>query len=154
MKRSCPLFLVLALLAGTATTAQSQVSVSAGAAYAEALDGKWGVDGRLSFDFPVFPLGVFAGADYFWTSCDEDCSLWGWNLGGKLRLPFPIVSPYVTGALVGRKWERGSESLDTQGMSAGVGADIKFALKLFGEVNREFLGDDLDQWVIKVGLRI
>lgn len=70
-----------------------------------------------------------------------------------IRLPIPAVSPYFTGALVGRKWELGTESLSKQGLSAGFGVSVKFGLSVFGEVNREFLGDDLDQWVMRVGLK-
>lgn len=154
MKKLHRLLLAFSLILISTSSVEGQLSLSAGGAYAEALDGQWGLDGVMSFGIPAFPADVFAGADYFWTSCDEDCSLWGWRLGGRVRFPVPVVSPYFTGALVGRKWELGNESLSEQGLSAGLGVSVKFGFSVFGEVNREFLGDDLDQWVMRVGLKI
>jgi hypothetical protein len=152
MKTLHRLILATAILAGTAATVEGQISLHAGVSYAEALGGQWGADARLGYHFISLPVEVFAGADYFPADCEEECSLWGWRLGGDLRFPIPGVTPYLSGAWVHREWERGAGSLNKEGVSLGIGISLELGLRIRAEASREFLGGDLDQVVFRMGL--
>ncbi len=143
---------VSAFLALAFTPAQGQLEVWAGATYAEALDGQWGGDARLSYTFPALPVSVFAGGDYFLADCDEECSLWGWRFGGNLRVPFLGLTPYASGAWVNRKWESGDRIAEKEGLALGVGLSLGLGLRVQVEASREFLGGDLDQWLLRASL--
>ena len=152
MKTSRVLFSALALLAAATSSAECQLNLMGGVSYAGALEGQWGIDARLGLDPPILPVGAFVGADYFLASCDVDCSLWGWRAGAILHSSAPAVQPYLTGAYVGRKWERGEENMDKTGISLGAGVRMGAGFRIQAEVTREFLGDDLNQWVLRIGL--
>jgi hypothetical protein len=152
MKIHSRFLLATAILAVTATSAESQVSLHAGATHAEALGGQWGADARLGYNFIALPVEVFAGADYFLAGCEEDCGLWGWRLGGDLRFPIPGATPYVTGAWVHRERELGTVTKEKEGIALGVGISVDFGFRIRAEVCREFLGGDLEQLVFRVGL--
>lgn len=141
-----------AILASAPVSAEGQLSLYAGGAYAEALGGQWGADVRLAYNFIVLPVGVFTGADYFLTDCEDPCGLWGWWIGGDLRFPIPGVTPFLSGAWVHREWESGLEGLENRGPAIGFGINIDLGIRIRAEASREFLGDDLDQFVVRVGL--
>lgn len=131
---------------------EAQLNLNGGASYAEALGGQWGVEGRLGFYPPGLPFDFFGGAEYFFADCEEECGLWGGRVGAILHSPTPGFQPYLTGAFVQRRWTLGDEQLDRRGMSAGAGIRVGLGkLRIQGEVTREFLGGDLDQWVIRLG---
>jgi len=146
------LTLALGLLAVGASSAEGQLNLTGGVSYAEALEGQWGIDARLELDPPMLPIGVFAGADYFFARCSEECSLWGWRAGATFHIATPVIQPYLTGAYVGRKWKDGNEELDRTGLSIGAGIRVSLRLRIQAEATREFLGGDLDQWVFRIGL--
>lgn len=144
--------LVNAILASATVSAEGQLSLYAGGSYAEALGGQWGADVRLAYNFIVLPVEAFAGADYFLTDCEDPCGLWGWRIGGDLRFPIPGVTPFLSGAWVYREWELGLESLENRGLAIGGGISIDLGIRIRAEASREFLGEDLDQFVVRVGL--
>jgi hypothetical protein len=147
---SASVFLLLFLVG--ATPAEGQFNLNAGASYAEALGGQWGIEGRIGYYPPGLPMDFFGGAEYFFTDCQEDCSLWGWRLGGVLRTTTPGLQPFFSGALVGREWERGERELSKTGLALGAGFRMTvWKLGIRAEVAREFLGGDLDQWVFRLG---
>ncbi len=152
MNTSKVLFAALAIFAVGISTAEGQLNLVGGVSYAEALEGQWGIDARLGLDPPMLPVGAFLGADYFPASCDVDCSLWGWRAGVTLHTSTPAIQPFLTGAYVGRKWERGDEDMDKTGISLGVGLRLAFRFLIRAEATREFLGGDLNQWVLRVNL--
>lgn len=117
------LLLALGLLAVGASSAEGQLNLTGGVSYAEALEGQWGLDARVELDPPMLPIGVFAGADYFFARCGEECSLWGWRARAIFHLATPVLQPYLTGAYVGRKWEEGNEKLNRTGLSLGPGSE-------------------------------
>jgi hypothetical protein len=145
------LFFVL-LFGGAATPSEGQLNLNLGAAYAEALDGQWGIEARIDSYPLAMPMTLFAGGEYFFASCDEDCGLWGWRVGGLIRSTTPGFQPFLSGAWVGREWERGERELSETGISLGVGFRITvWKLGIRAEASREFLGGDLDQWVFRLG---
>lgn len=144
------LFLALPLAAPPSVA--GQLNLNAGASYAEALGGQWGIEGRIGFYPPALPVDLFGGVEYFLADCEEDCSLWGWRMGANLHTGTPGLQPFLSGSYVGRKWERGSRRLDRTGVALGAGLRVGVGkLRVQAEVSREFLGDDLNQWVFRVG---
>jgi hypothetical protein len=131
---------------------QGQLNLNGGATYAETLGGQWGIEARIA----VYPYGLpadfFAGADYFFTDCEEDCGLWGARVGGHLSLSDTRLSPFLSGAFVRRSWESGARNRTPTGWSAGAGFRlVVWKVRIQAELSREFLGEKLDQWVIRLG---
>ena len=153
MRTSITLFLAIGLVGIGASSVEGQLNLNAGLSYAEALEGQWGVEARVVVSPPGFPVDLFGGADYFFSQCDEECSLWGWRAGANLRMATPSLQPYLTGAYVGRKWELGDRRLDRTGLALGGGIRVGLGkLRIYTEITREFLGNDLNQWVFRIGL--
>jgi len=100
----------------------------------------------------MFPIGFFAGVDYFFTDCEEECRLWGWRAGAILHTGTPVVQPYLTGAYLERELEEGDSSQKRTGLAFGAGLRVKAALRAQAEVTWELLGGKLDQWVFRIGL--
>jgi hypothetical protein len=142
----------VALLAISAQELEAQLNLNGGASYAEALGGQWGVEGRIGFYPPAFPVDLFAGGEYFFASCPVDCALRGWWVGGTLHSTTPGFQPYLTAAYVGRKWERADQERSKTGKALGAGVRVGvWKLRMQVELTREFLGGDLDQWVFRIG---
>jgi hypothetical protein len=144
--------LTVVCLAMGASAVQGQLKLWVGGAYTEALDGQWGADGRLAYNLIALPVEVFAGADYFLPDCEDDCSLWGWRLGGNLRLPVPGLTPYGSAAWVNRELGIGEGLERRDGVAIGVGLSLEVGLKIQGEISREFLGGELDKTVFRLAL--
>lgn len=130
-------------------------------AYAvDTFGGTTGVGGQIGYDFIGLPVEVFGGGEYFFPDCDiESCSFWGGYLEGQLRLPFPLVRPYGLAGFTYRSFENLRTSEDTVdsssagGLAAGGGLDLNLlALRVFVDARYEFLGDPVEQWVVRVGL--
>jgi hypothetical protein len=141
---------ILTLLA--VSPVEGQLNLNGGATFSEALGGQWGIEGRIG----VYPYGLpadfFVGADYFFTDCDEDCGLWGARVGGHLSLSTTGLRPFLSGSFVRRSWESGNRARTPTGWSVGTGVRVGFwKLSLQAELSREFLGEDLDRWVVRIG---
>jgi hypothetical protein len=131
---------------------QRHINLNLGGSYAEALGGQFGIEARLGFYPSKRPVDLFVGGDYFFASCREDCSLWGWRIGAHLHPSNPSSYPFLSAAFGGRELKRGEESWNRSGVS--VGAGYRFTVGKFriqAEIAREFLGKELDQWVIRLG---
>jgi len=143
---------VLLLLAWTPHPGQGQLSLVAGAAYTQDLQGQYGVDARLGFDPPMLPVGVFAGADYFPARCDGGCKLWGYRAGAILHTSTPGFQPYITGAYLVRERRLGDEAEKRFGMALGVGLRVTAGIRAQAEATWENLGGGLSHWVVRIGL--
>jgi hypothetical protein len=155
-KTSMRLLTLLALTAGlfipSSMPAAGQVKFSPGIARTDALGGQKGGDLRVGLEPPFMPVGFFAGVDYYLADCSEDCSLWGYRIGGLIRRGTPMFRPYLSGAWVVRKLDVGGQDSDRDGPAVGVGLSVGVGFTVYGEVTREFLGGPLNAWVLRIGL--
>ncbi len=122
--------------------------------------GTSGMGGVLGVDFPILPLDAFVAGTWFFPDCDG-CDLKGWSLGANLRLPIPMVRPYLTGGMTWRDVGLGDETInplaenDDSGVFAGAGVDLAIAsFRLFLEGRYEFLDGDLGQAVVRMGVML
>lgn len=104
-----------------------------------AIDGTVGIGGRVMLDPPLFPLAVVGSYTKYFP--DGDGSAWTGTLAAQLRIPLPIVKPYVTGG-----WQMRPEVVDgvsANGPMVGLGVQVDLGLSLFLEGTFE-LSSELD----------
>lgn len=138
------------------TTAQASAQGSFGlygVRVSESVDGERmerGLGLRVGISFPLFPLKAYAAAERIFPRCpDEGCSVWAAEAGLSLTVfPFPVVSPYLTGGIVRRRYDSGIEdSIEgqvntAQGISAGAGVSAGLpGISFFLEGRYEFLDE-------------
>ena len=161
MRRRVLAVLPLVLAALLPGSAAGQFFWGGHAAYTGYQDGGTGAGLHLGLDFPLLPVDVVGSAEWFSPSCRADregCSLWGATLDANLRLPIPLVRPYLTGGLSYRKFGLGGElgSQDKSGINLGVGVDVNLGIRAFADWRWEFLGESEAQefggWVGRIGL--
>jgi len=146
------IFLIVTLCGPAASALAAQLKFSAGIAQTGALGGQTGGDLRVGLEPPLLPVGLFAGADYFLANCSDDCSLWGYRVGGVLRTGTPLFRPYLSAGWVVRKMDVGGQDSERDGLAVGAGVRVGAGFSVYGEVTREFLGGPLNKWVVRVGL--
>lgn len=126
----------------------------------EGLSGTFGLGGRVMLDPPLFPLGVIGSATYYFPDID-DFTYWTATAAAQLRLPLPMVKPYVLAGWQIRRSSVGDVSNNENGPMAGVGIQLDLGLSLFLEGTFEFNEDpediaipdfDNDPIVIKAGV--
>jgi hypothetical protein len=149
-------------LAGDVEEVEAQFIWGVHVPYAvDTFDGTAGIGGRVGWDLPVLPIDIVGVGEYFFPDCGaEDCSFWGGSVEANVRLPIPIVRPYVLGGLAYRKISGLETSTDTvdsfdgTGVSAGIGLDFDLlAVRAFLDGRYEWLGEDqLEQFVVRVGV--
>jgi hypothetical protein len=73
--------------------------------------------------------------------------------------PLPIVSPYLTGGVVRRRFDSGGENVpggtvtNVEGISVGAGVSVGVpGVGFFLEGRYEFMDDPYDQFVIRLGV--
>lgn len=150
----------LVLLALGALPGSADAQVRPGIHVARAADfsgGANGVGASLLLSFPLMPVEVMVGGEYFFPDCTGDCGLWGGSADVHLKMPFPILSPYATAGLVWRKST--VQDLDVvstvgnQGFELGAGVNLgTLVLGAYAEARYEFVDPD-NQWVVRVGVR-
>lgn len=131
----------------------AQAALTTGVDEASALDGTFGLGGRVMVDPPLMPVGGFVSGTYFFP--EGDVSYWTTTAAAQLRLPLPMAKPY---ALVG--WQlRGGEGDTQNGAVLGVGVQLDFMMSVFLEGTYEFHEEitgfpdfDNDPIVIKAGV--
>ena len=96
--------------------------------------GTFGLGGRAMLDPPLLPIALVASGTYYFADGDE--SLWTGTLAGQLRIPLPIIKPYVTAGYQLRP-------NDASGFMVGAGLQLDLVVSLFLEGGFE-LGDDID----------
>jgi len=101
--------------------------------------GEVGVGARAMLDPPLLPVALVASGTYYFTDSDE--SVWTGTLAGQLRIPLPIIKPYVTAGYQVRPKDAADNS--TNGFMVGAGLQLDLALSLFLEGGLE-LGDEID----------
>ena len=155
--------LALALLAAATllpAPAQGQFFIGGHGSFTDYQGGGGGGGIRAGLDLPVLPLDIMGATDWFSMTCDEGqdgCSLWGATLDVNLRLPIPIVRPYLTGGLSYRSAKQGGELGDLSGTGAniGVGVDVNIVVRLFLDWRYEFFSEDekaLEGSVARLGI--
>ena len=126
------------------------------------LEGSIGAGARLMLDPPLFPLALVGSGVYYFTDCGAtDCSDWTASIAAQIRLPTPVISPYVLGGWQIRRSETAGISSDESGVLVGIGVQVNFALSLFLEGTMEFRDEitgapdfDTHPIVIKGGILI
>ena len=103
------------------------------------INGTFGLGGRVALDPPLFPLGVIGSATYYFVE-EGAPSYWTGTLAAQLRLPLPVVKPYVLGG-----WQtRNTEGADGEsGPVVGLGVQLGLGVSLFLEGTFE-LADDIE----------
>ena len=145
--------------------ASAQASFGAyGVRVAETIDGAGdarGVGVRARLSLPLFPLKIYGAAERVFPDCPEDgCSVWAAEAGLALTVfPFPIMSPYLTGGLVRRRYDSGIENAaegqvtTVEGISAGAGISAGIpGISFFLEGRYEFMDEPFDQFVLRLGV--
>jgi opacity protein-like surface antigen len=156
MRRTLLLPALVGLALAIPHTVQGQFFLGGHAAFTTYQDGGAGGGARLGLNLPVLPLDIVGVAELFSPSCSEGrdgCSLWGASLDANLRLPIPLVRPYVTGGLSYRDGDRGGElgSKSESGLNLGLGVDLNLGVRLFADWRYEFL-DEFEGSVVRLGL--
>jgi hypothetical protein len=117
------------------TGLQTVITAGTTATIADA-NATYGLGARLMLDPPLFPVAVVGSATYYFP--EGDGSYYEGTLAGQLRLPLPIVKPYVTGGYQVKKASGGDS--DT-GFMAGIGLQLDFMMSFFLEGTFEFNED-------------
>jgi hypothetical protein len=167
MRRLLMTLSMAAAFAALAQPAEAQLKFGAHGAMissldeASALNGEFGAGARVMLDPPLFPLAVVASGTYYFPDCVADCSYWTATLAGQLRLPTPLVSPYLTAGWQTRRTDNNGTKSTANGPVVGLGVQVNFMLSLFlesaVEFNKEIEGlPDLDNTpiVFKGGILI
>ena len=98
------------------------------------LNSTFGVGGRVGFEPPLSPIGVYGSVTYYFPS-EGDVNYWTGSIFGKLGLPLPVVSPYAVVGLQRRASSVGSLDSAENDFFAGVGVSLS---SLFIEGTMEF----------------
>ena len=139
---------------GAVLTGIDQVTISGTSTTIDRASAEYGLGGRVMFDPPLLPFAVVGSATYYFVDVDKYYTA---TLAGQLRIPLPIIKPYVTAGLQTR---RATGDPAKNGLMAGLGVQLDFMLSLFLEATMEFNDDvtfgtaSLDQspLVIKGGI--
>jgi hypothetical protein len=100
------------------------------------LDGTIGIGPRVALQPPLLPIGVVGQGVYYFP--EGDLGYMTYSLAAQLRLPLPMINPYVIG---GWQWRRASlndVSNTESGAMLGVGVQLNLAVALFLEGTMEF----------------
>lgn len=101
--------------------------------------GTYGVGGRAMLAPPLLPFALVASATKYFP--EGDGSLWTATLAGQLRIPLPIIKPYVTAGYQVRPKDGADNSQN--GLMVGAGVQLDLAVSIFLEGGLE-IGKDLD----------
>lgn len=147
----------LTFLAVLAATGEAHAQLAPGIHVARANDvggGANGVGASVELSFPLAPVDVFVGGDYFFPDCGVvDCGLWGGSADVHFKMPLPVLTPYGAVGIVYRKSTADDVGSDATGF--GIGAGVNLGTVLLGaylEGRYEFVGQD-DQMVFRLGIR-
>jgi hypothetical protein len=103
----------------------------------QGLSGTLGLGGRVMLDPPLFPLGVIGSATYYFPDVEE-LTYWTATAAAQLRLPLPVVMPYVLAGWQIRRSSIGDVSSNESGPMIGAGVQVNLGLSLFLEGSMEF----------------
>jgi len=109
----------------------------------QGMSGTFGLGGRVMLDPPLFPLGVIGSATYYFPDLDE-LTYWTATAAAQLRLPLPVVKPYLLAGWQVRRSSFGDFSSNQNGPVVGAGIQLDLGLSLFLEGTLEFNDEDLD----------
>jgi opacity protein-like surface antigen len=105
------------------------------------LDATYGVGGRVMFSppIPVLSLSLVGQGVYYFP---ENGDYMSYGIGARFGLGLPVITPYVIG---GWQWRRSGDGTNTtteNGLTAGAGVELNFAVNLFLEATVE-MGEDI-----------
>jgi opacity protein-like surface antigen len=103
----------------------------------QGLSGTFGLGGRVMLDPPLFPLGVIGSATYYFPDIDE-FTYWTATAAAQLRLPLPVVKPYVLAGWQLRRSAFMDESSNENGPTVGAGIQLDLGMSVFLEGTFEF----------------
>jgi hypothetical protein len=103
----------------------------------QGMSGTFGLGGRVMLDPPLFPVGVIGSATYYFPDIDE-LTYWTATAAAQLRLPLPMVKPYILAGWQIRRTSDGIESGNEYGPVVGAGIQLDLGLSLFLEGTFEF----------------
>lgn len=152
MRRFSFVFSAVAALAVFAIPADAQIKFGAHGAVITGLDevliageqvgvpsGTFGLGARAMIDPPLLPVALVASGTYYFDDGDE--SVWTGTLAGQLRIPLPIVKPYVTAGYQIRPDDAAGNS--QKGFMIGAGLQLDLAVSVFLEGGFE-IGKDIE----------
>jgi hypothetical protein len=148
--------LSVALLCMAPSHADAQLSWGLQAAHAnDVFGGSNGLGAVVGVGVPLFPVNGRVGGEYFFPDCGsaDGCSFMGWSAAVNVAIPFPVVRPYATGALVQRRFDpgNGADATTDTGFAGGIGLEINpLLMTIFAEVRYEWVDPD-NQFVLRVG---
>lgn len=151
----------LALVALATLASPGRAQLHPGVHVARANDfagGANGVGASLNLGFPLLPVEVFVGGEYFFPDCgNSDCGLWGGSADVHFKLPIPIITPYGTAGLVYRRSTVTDLDVVSTGTNTGfgLGAGVNLGTILLGayaEARYEFVDPD-NELVFRLGVR-
>ena len=117
----------------------------------------WGIGGRVGLEVPLFPLAAWGTVDYMFPGGDG-ASYQNFGIDANLRLPIPLLQPYVAGGYQARRFDDGEVSDIYHGWTLGLGIRFNVIVNAFLEAKNEFYGDDTglvgddDQWMVRLGI--
>lgn len=105
--------------------------------------GTYGAGGRAMLSPPLFPLALVGSGTYYFA--DGDRSVWTATLAAQLRIPLPIIKPYVTAGYQIRPKDVADNSQNGLMVGAGVQLDLGLSLFLEGgfEIGKEIPAADV-----------
>lgn len=157
---------ILAVGALAPQEAEAQFKFGAHAAYADGGDnllpeGTFGLGARIGIDPPLIPFSFWAHGDYYFPDDIEtgagtvDTGYQTFGADAHFSpLPFPMVTPYLSGGVLVRRFSAEDNSNTETGFAAGLGADIGVLVSGTVQIRREFFGDEAGggQWVVRAGI--
>ena len=101
------------------------------------LNSTFGIGGRVGFEPPALPVGVYGSVTYYFPEGD-DTNYWTGSVFGKLGLPLPVIAPYAVLGVQRRATSVGNLDASDNGLFAGIGVSLA---SIFIEGTMEFTED-------------
>lgn len=158
MRRTLVTVIFAASLLVLAPGVDAQLKMGIHGAYAaDTFGGAYGAGASVEVGFPLFPLDVFVAGEYLFPDCGavSGCGSRGGSADLHLKLPVPVVTPYLTAGLVYRRTDAGggAAAVTNTGFGAGAGLNLG-ALVLGGYAEARYeVVEPADQWVLRLGIR-
>ena len=103
------------------------------------LDGTFGLGGRVGFEPPLIPVGVYGSVTNFFADGTE-LNYWTGSVFGKLGLPLPILQPYALLGIRRRASSASGLSESDSGFFAGIGVQLS---SIFIEGAMDFIDEEI-----------
>jgi len=137
-----------------AQPAAAQVGVGGHVVHAaDSFGGTTGVGARIRLGVPLFPLFAAVNGEYFFPSCDDDCSLWGATFDVNYTFPIPLIQPWAGVGWSVRGFEVNDEDDTERGINIGAGVQLNLApMKPYLDIRYEMADAPEKQFLIRLGV--